>query len=151
MAFGIDGDRAIHLRPVDGHPLATDPHIGLEIGRGVELFGEDAIGRCGYETCLFGVLRAGADALRVVDQQRQQFAGRRRDLDAGIRWLVFAAADLDLLDDVVGATLGVSVSPEAAERAHYEGTRALDACEGSQPAERDAYLEAYVGSLGVHE
>ncbi len=53
--------------------------------------------------------------------------------------------------DPIGATLGVSVSPEAAERAHYEGTRALDACEGSQPAERDAYLEAYVGSLGVHE
>jgi putative hydrolase of the HAD superfamily len=49
----------------------------------------------------------------------------------------------------IGASLGMSVPPQAAERAHYAGACALDATDGSQPAERAAYLEAYVRSLGI--
>jgi putative hydrolase of the HAD superfamily len=49
----------------------------------------------------------------------------------------------------IGASLGMSVPPQAAERAHYAGACALDATDGGQPAERDAYLEAYVRSLGI--
>jgi putative hydrolase of the HAD superfamily len=49
----------------------------------------------------------------------------------------------------ISAALGLDVTPELAERAHYHGTAALDATDGSQPAEREAYLEAYVRSLGI--
>jgi putative hydrolase of the HAD superfamily len=50
--------------------------------------------------------------------------------------------------DPVAATLRLDVSPEAAERAHYEGVRALDAADADVGRERVAYLEAYVRSLG---
>jgi putative hydrolase of the HAD superfamily len=48
----------------------------------------------------------------------------------------------------VSATLALDVTPETAERAHYAGVRALDAAAGDLRAERDAYLRAYVRSLG---
>ncbi len=49
----------------------------------------------------------------------------------------------------VAATLEMNVTPEAAERAHYAGVRALDVSAGDLAGERDAYLRAYVRTLGV--
>ncbi len=51
--------------------------------------------------------------------------------------------------DVVGAALGTSIERDRAERAHYEGTHALDATDGSQEAERQAYWRAYLHTLGI--
>jgi putative hydrolase of the HAD superfamily len=48
----------------------------------------------------------------------------------------------------VGATLGLSLDPQRAERAHYEGVRALDAASDSE-AERYAYLEGYASAIGL--
>jgi putative hydrolase of the HAD superfamily len=49
----------------------------------------------------------------------------------------------------VSGALGVPVTLAQAERAHYEGTRALDACPHDLAGERQAYLHAYVSSLGL--
>jgi putative hydrolase of the HAD superfamily len=51
----------------------------------------------------------------------------------------------------VGATLNIPLSAEAAERAHYAGVHALDAAVDDLPIERDAYLEAYLESVGVDD
>src|SRR5215472_4721169 len=53
--------------------------------------------------------------------------------------------------ELVADVLNLSISPANAERAHFEGARALDASEGDEAAERVAYLQAYARTVGVPE
>ena len=101
----IHRDAAIHLGPLDLHPLAGQAHRGFQIGRRVETFGENAVGGRRRQVDLFDVLGQGADALRAIQQELQQVAGRGRDLDARIGRLVLAAADADVLDLELAAAI----------------------------------------------
>lgn len=49
----------------------------------------------------------------------------------------------------ISSAIGQTADFERAEKAHYHGIRALDACEASQEEERQAYLDAYARTFDV--
>jgi putative hydrolase of the HAD superfamily len=51
----------------------------------------------------------------------------------------------------IAQTLGIAILPETAQRAHYDGVRALDTADTNLEQERRAYLEAYARALGLTE
>ena len=101
----VDGDAAVHFRPLHLHPVARQAHRGFQVGRRVKPFGEHAVGRRGHQVDLLDLLGQRPDALGSIQQQLEQFAVGRRDLDAGVRRLVLATADLDVLDHELAAAI----------------------------------------------
>ena len=101
----VDGDAAVHFRPLHLHPVTRQTHRGFQVRRRVKPFGEHAVGRRWHQVDLLDVLGQCPNALGSIQQQLEQFAGGCRDLDAGVRRLVLATANLDVLDHELAAAI----------------------------------------------
>ena len=58
LAARVDGDRAVHLGPLDTHPLPVQAHLGVQVRGRVEVLGKDAVGGRRLELHLLDLVRA---------------------------------------------------------------------------------------------
>ena len=86
-------------------PLAVEPDEGVEVGRRVEVVGEDAVGRRGPGERRPRVDRVGAVHLHPHDDALEQFGVLGADLDQRARLVLVLPAQVQALDAVVAAVL----------------------------------------------
>ena len=100
---GRDDQGAVHLRVVDVDPVATDPHLGGQVGRRVEALGQDAVdvGRHGDRVGLGQPV--GAVDLQLGDESGEGVLVGGGDLETGPAGVDVGAADVDVDHAVVGA------------------------------------------------
>ncbi|KPC73363.1 hypothetical protein ADL26_13670, partial [Thermoactinomyces vulgaris] len=95
-----DDDPAVHFGVLDVHPAAVEPHLGVEVGGGVEVLGEDAVARGRLEGRDAGVERVRAVRLEAHDDAFDQLGrlGGDGELDVGLVGVV--AAHVEAVDRV---------------------------------------------------
>jgi hypothetical protein len=94
---------AVHLRVLDVHPVAADAHLGVEVGRRVEVVGEDAVLLDGAHHGLARVDEVRAVGLQPHDQPAERLLVVGADAHPGVRLVVRALADVEPLDGEVAA------------------------------------------------
>ena len=99
----VDGDRAVHLLLLHGQPLASDQHIGGQVGGRVEALGVDAqlLHRHQLGRRLLGGL--GAQLLGPAHDPVERLGVRRDHLHPAEGGVVLMLADPQLLDVEVAA------------------------------------------------
>jgi hypothetical protein len=104
-ALTVDDDAAVHLRVLDRDPVTSEPDHGLEVGRRVEVVGEDAVGLGGPEQDLAGIGRVDAVRLQPHHEAREVVLLLGAHGEDGVRLVDRRLADGEAVDRVVAAVL----------------------------------------------
>jgi hypothetical protein len=94
--------RTVHLGVLDRQPASVDPHVGAEVGGGVEAVGQHPVHVGGHQAGVGLDHPVGAVHLQGVEQ-RSQHVVVAADLDAGPAGVEAGLADLELSDLVIAA------------------------------------------------
>jgi hypothetical protein len=89
---------AVHLGAVDADPLALETHVGLEVGRRVELVGKDAVGGGRRDHGVLGGDRHGAVLLHRREDLLEVRPVAAVDADDGPRDVGLGAPDVERED-----------------------------------------------------